>query len=533
MPYGVLIVDDEPHILSTLKRILSEYFTVYEASTGDRALEMIEEEGPFAAIISDYRMPGMNGIEFFTIVQTRSPESVRIMLTGYANVDMAIEAINRAGIFYFLSKPFNTEELLHITAIAVEKYRKEVKIPTESGEEDRGSLPEDRSVQEERREYVAGLLLLNQGLVFWSEKDYVSAIEITERALNLFSENHYSIEEARSNFYLASLLLEGRGRKGIKATDNEILSFITEGVEALKKSDIRVFAQLEREVLFSLLEWTTDLNFLSTPLYSLQRELGRDDLPHPLAVYTLGSFRVLRFGKEIPSTSWRNPKVLELFFYLLAHRYKKVEKEVLFEIFWPGMDREKVANNFSTLLYYLRKGLQPKLKKPSHSTVVRFEGGHCWLDIGEDSLWIDADVFLKKINKAQSLARENKQRAILTYRDALALYQGDFLTDFLYHDWLLQERDFLRGKWQQTISHQTTLLEEEGLYEEASTLLLRALLLEPCQEEFYQHLISILIVMGKRSEALKQFQRCSKVLKEELDIEPSAKTRELIKGIYQ
>lgn len=532
MPYQVLIVDDEPHILSTLNRILSEYFTITKASSGQEALEILKEKGPFAAIISDYRMPGMNGIEFFALVKRRAPSSVRIMLTGYANVDMAIEAINSAGIFYFLSKPFNTEELLHITAYAVEKYRREDAILAEK--DDWGSI-EGVSLEnvkdENKKEYLEGLLLINQGQVFWSEKDFLSALMILKRSLKIFSEISSPFELARASFYIASILLERRGEQGIKATDREILSLISQGIVALNNCDKKVFLQLERELLFFLLEWAEGVDYSCDSIYALKKELGEAHLTYPLAVYTLGRFKVLRYGKEISSKSWRNPKVQEIFLYLLAHRYKKVEKELLYELFWPEMEKNKVANNLSTILYYLRKGLQPNLAKPSQSKVVRFEGGYCWLEKGEEALWVDADAFLKGLEQAQSLKTKSHQRAISAYNDALSMYKGGFLEDFLYHEWLVSERDYLRVKWEQAIFDQTELLMEENLYEEASYLLNQAIHLEPWQEGFYQKLIYALMILGKQAEALKQYHKCCQILKEELDIYPSEKTMKLVENL--
>ncbi len=294
MSYGVLLVDDEPHILSSLNRTLSDYFSISKAKSGEEALAKIEERGPFAVIISDYRMPRMNGIEFFTRVKERAPESVRIILTGYASVDMAIEAINKAGIFYFLSKPFQSKELLKITAIAVEKYRRESGL-WERGEEAVESrvLFQERNLEgltgevEERGEYARGLLFLNQGLTFWSEKIYPSIFSALKKAQEIFAESSSYFDEARSFFYLACLLREEResSHKEIDATDNEILRLMDQGVIALKECDHQLFLQLEGERLMPQLEWAKKRDGAFESLYAFQQELKNIFHTYPLSIY--------------------------------------------------------------------------------------------------------------------------------------------------------------------------------------------------------------------------------------------------------
>ena len=107
----VLVVDDQPLILGVLKDILSRGpYTVRTAPSGQDALDLMERES-IDVVISDERMPGMQGSEFLTIVRKQYPDTVRIILTGHASVDSAIRAINQGEIFRFLTKPVNSEVL--------------------------------------------------------------------------------------------------------------------------------------------------------------------------------------------------------------------------------------------------------------------------------------------------------------------------------------------------------------------------------------------------------------------------------------
>lgn len=109
--HTILIVDDQPAVLSILRGILSKGpYTVMSAPSAREALDILEQN-TVDVIISDERMPGMSGSDFFAVVRERYPETVRIILTGYASLESAIKAINEGEIFRFLTKPCRSQEL--------------------------------------------------------------------------------------------------------------------------------------------------------------------------------------------------------------------------------------------------------------------------------------------------------------------------------------------------------------------------------------------------------------------------------------
>ena len=101
----ILFVDDEKNILSSFSRQFHNEFNMRTAESGAEGLEIFEKEGPVAVVLSDYRMPAMNGAEFLTKVREISPDTVRMMLTGQADFDALIKVINEGQIYRFLSKP--------------------------------------------------------------------------------------------------------------------------------------------------------------------------------------------------------------------------------------------------------------------------------------------------------------------------------------------------------------------------------------------------------------------------------------------
>lgn len=123
MTEKILFVDDEPHVLQSIQRQLRKRFQLQTAPGGVEALEILKNEGPFAIIVSDMRMPGMNGVELLAKVKDTYPDTVRMMLTGNADQETAIEAVNTGHIFRFLTKPCPPALFITSLALAQRQYR--------------------------------------------------------------------------------------------------------------------------------------------------------------------------------------------------------------------------------------------------------------------------------------------------------------------------------------------------------------------------------------------------------------------------
>lgn len=120
-PWNLLCVDDEPNILSALRRLLRPHgYQVAIAGSGAEALTIMEAQ-PFDLVISDMRMPEMDGAQFLEQVKRRWPDTVRLLLTGYADVTSTVDAINKGEIYRYISKPWDDNELLLIVRQALER----------------------------------------------------------------------------------------------------------------------------------------------------------------------------------------------------------------------------------------------------------------------------------------------------------------------------------------------------------------------------------------------------------------------------
>jgi len=119
----VLFVDDERNVLDAIERQLRKHFDIETALGPEAGLQAVAENGPFAAVVSDLRMPGMDGNEFLGQVKQMAPDTVLVMLSGQADLDAALAALNQRGVFQFLTKPCPSELLQRTLEAAVEHYR--------------------------------------------------------------------------------------------------------------------------------------------------------------------------------------------------------------------------------------------------------------------------------------------------------------------------------------------------------------------------------------------------------------------------
>ena len=122
MDNSMLLVDDEPGVISALKRsLIEESYNIYTANSGIEGLAILKDN-KIKLVISDEKMPGMTGSEFLAAVTKMFPETLRIMLTGHASIQAAMNAVNNGEIYRFFTKPWNDIEIKLAIRSAIEKY---------------------------------------------------------------------------------------------------------------------------------------------------------------------------------------------------------------------------------------------------------------------------------------------------------------------------------------------------------------------------------------------------------------------------
>jgi len=123
MSERILFVDDEPNVLEGIRRTVRKQGELHTAASGADGLRLLSEHGPFALVVSDMRMPLMNGAQFLAKVREQAPDTVRMILSGQADLQATIAAVNDGHIYRFLSKPCPTEQLLGAVEDGLKQYR--------------------------------------------------------------------------------------------------------------------------------------------------------------------------------------------------------------------------------------------------------------------------------------------------------------------------------------------------------------------------------------------------------------------------
>ena len=118
----ILVVDDEEAILETMTFTFEDEYDVLTSSDARRALDVLDQNAPVAVVLTDQRMPNMSGVEFLAEVYERHPDTVRMILTGFSDMEAIIQAINDGHVYAYVTKPWEPDQLKQLMKQAVERY---------------------------------------------------------------------------------------------------------------------------------------------------------------------------------------------------------------------------------------------------------------------------------------------------------------------------------------------------------------------------------------------------------------------------
>lgn len=166
--HTLLLVDDEPNVLKSLKRLLIDTdYKIITSESGEQALKKFDDN-EIHVVISDYRMPGLNGVEFLSKVKEISPETIRIILSGYADVIAIVEAINEGEVYKFITKPWNDQELLTTVLRTFEQYdlqKENIRLDSELRTRNQELQEFTKSLEEKVAQRTRDLEIRNRALI--------------------------------------------------------------------------------------------------------------------------------------------------------------------------------------------------------------------------------------------------------------------------------------------------------------------------------------------------------------------------------
>ncbi|MES2205227.1 MAG: response regulator [Pseudomonadota bacterium] len=187
----ILLVDDEPNILSSIRRLLRlRGYAINTTESGEEALKILSTE-PVDLIISDMHMPGINGTQLLDKIRQQWPWTIRLLLTGIADISTAIEAINQGEIYRYISKPWNDDELLTTIRCAIErrgleKEHKRLQILTQQQNQDLKNL--NNSLEQKVQARTTQLTHANEELIRANEKvkhNFLTSIKVFSNLIEM------------------------------------------------------------------------------------------------------------------------------------------------------------------------------------------------------------------------------------------------------------------------------------------------------------------------------------------------------------
>lgn len=228
-------------------------------------------------------------------------------------------------------------------------------------------------------------------------------------------------------------------------------------------------------------------------------EAGQAEAP-ALEIHTLGGLQIRREGEVLGARAFGRRQTLTLFKLLIAHRGQTLSREEICERLWPEQDSRETQGRLHVLMHSLRQAIEPD---PAHPVILLREGdGYRFAP--QVAYFLDVERFEALLHQGDSL---EGTAALEAYRQALALYKGDFLADEPYADWAELERSYLRERAVGALFRVSEIAQGLGLLREAQEAYRRILTLDPWREEAYRELIQNLVVSGQEPEARSLFKQ--------------------------
>jgi two-component SAPR family response regulator len=263
----------------------------------------------------------------------------------------------------------------------------------------------------------------------------------------------------------------------------------------------------------------------------IRKQIHRSKVPR-LYIETLGGFRVIRGDDVIKEDEWDRSQPKQLLKVIVSYGAKGIPKEALIDQLWPEERPKSAESNFKTTLQRLRKSLEPEIDKDFGSSYIHLQDNVVAIDA--ELCQVDVDLFQLLLKNGEETEKAGDVKgALLNYNEAIEKYRGDFLPDEFYIPWADQRREELKGKYIELLGRAAHLHDRQGTVKKAVECYKKAIRADSLLEESYQKLMTLYSSKGMYNEALRTYEACKKVLKEELKTKPDPLTTALYNKILE
>jgi ATP/maltotriose-dependent transcriptional regulator MalT len=368
--------------------------------------------------------------------------------------------------------------------------------------------------------YEIALCHASLGVLYREEGSLAAAQSHLDQAIQIFQDCGFPQESGRAYLQSAQLAFLAGDREAAMAD-------LTQALALVLQLGFDQFLVVEGVHLQPLLRYGAEQGIGGEVLLRLLRRIEahqarmaerREPLvqaePEPaLTIYALGQPRVELAGEAV---QWATTQSRDLFFCLLLHR-QGLRREHIAEKFWPDHAPAKLDGIFRSTFYRLRRAL--------FRDSVLFADGLYHFN-REVDYWFDVEEFEGLLDRAGQAQTLDRLQEIALLGDALALYRGDYL-EGVYHDWCVLERERLRGRYLAALETLARLYADRKDLHRAIELYQRLLVQDPYREPAHQALMRCYFRLGDRAAAIRQYQACANVLREELGLDPTPETEAL------
>ncbi|MFZ6020650.1 MAG: BTAD domain-containing putative transcriptional regulator [Chloroflexota bacterium] len=296
----------------------------------------------------------------------------------------------------------------------------------------------------------------------------------------------------------------------------------------------------DAEVLFfrpTFLGWKDEQTLLPLLLAACRQGIGGEHLAkwlnaaafegeyHPactLYVRTLGDFCVWRGEQRVHSAEWQREKARQLFQLFITNRRRGLLRDQIVDLLWPELDGEAAVRDFKVALNALNRAIEPQRPREAAPFFIRRQDNLYGINPLAKVI-VDADEF-----ERLTLPDSTEEEAL---RQALDLYQNDYLQECCYEDWSSLERERLRQLYFSAVQRLGELLSIQGRWEEVIGICNAALLRDPTWEPAYRLIMQAYAAKSNQAQVIQTYQRCWKILWDELGVEPSLETRDLLRRL--
>ncbi|MFW6172966.1 MAG: bacterial transcriptional activator domain-containing protein [Elusimicrobiota bacterium] len=234
-----------------------------------------------------------------------------------------------------------------------------------------------------------------------------------------------------------------------------------------------------------------------------------------IKITTFGNYSVFseKYNIDVLSNYCKSEKACELFRYLLVNYGKKINKELILELFWPGMDNKNARQNLSSTLYFIRHAFDRVLGNGIGKKIFKATNQSCWLSF-DRNFWYDVVEFKEEINLANKTVKSEEKIDHLV--KAATIYRGDFMIEDTYNEWVIPLREELREIAITSLVELIELLYKNDKMNESMFYTVRLLQIDPYNETAINNKIRVLETQGRIAEAKKTFSKYSSNLERKM-----------------